>query len=193
MHTSTTVTVVHSELRYPQCKPDFCCKQRIAHAFLTPLMKNTVGAFDWFLFRVLDTGPRKFKPSTRTSGIGAFRECHGAMLPAGHAVVVDYRTHLHVIQSNAPKLIRLHPPLFILAKLLLLDIPRLLGRPTKVFLYYLLETAITVRPFSIKVCLNKCFLSENRKILLAAGASPPGPRFCTTLPNPWCATKQRYQ
>ena len=71
-------------------------------------MKNTVSAFDCFLFRVLHTGPRKFKP--RTSGIGAFRESHGAMPSAGPAVVVAYRTHLHVIQSNAPKLIKLHPP-----------------------------------------------------------------------------------
>ena len=29
----------------------------VAHAFLTPLMKNTVGAFDWVLFRVLQSGP----------------------------------------------------------------------------------------------------------------------------------------
>ena len=82
----------------------------VAHAFLAPLMKNTVGAFDWFLFRVLHTGLRKFKPSTRTTGIGAFRESHGAMPSAGPVVVVvEYRTHLHVIQSNAPKLIKLHP------------------------------------------------------------------------------------
>ena len=73
-------------------------------------MKNTVGAVDCFLFWVLHTGPRKFKPSIKTSRIGAFRESHGTMLPAGPDVVVDYRTHLHVIQSNAPKLIKLHPP-----------------------------------------------------------------------------------
>ena len=85
----------------------------VPHAFLTPLMKNTVSVFDWCLFRVLHTGPRKFKPSTRTSGVGAFRESYNAMPPAGPVVVVDYRTqltHLPVIQSNAPKLIKLHPP-----------------------------------------------------------------------------------
>ena len=80
----------------------------VAHAFLTPLMRNTVVAFNWFLFRVLHTEPRKFKP--RTSGIGAFRESHGAMPQAGPVVVVDYRTHLHLIQSNAPKLRKLDPP-----------------------------------------------------------------------------------
>ena len=62
----------------------------VAHAFLTPLMKNTGSAFDCFLFRALLTGPRKFKLKTRTSGIGAFRESDGAMLPAGPVVVVDY-------------------------------------------------------------------------------------------------------
>ena len=80
----------------------------VAHIFLTPLMKNTVGAFECFLFQVLHTGPRKFKPSTR--GISAFRESHGAMPRAAPVVVIDHRTHLHVIQSNAPKLIKLHPP-----------------------------------------------------------------------------------
>ena len=80
-------------------------------------MENTVGAFDGFLFRVLHTGPRKFKPSTWTSGIGAFKESHGAMPSASPVVVVDYRTHLHVIQlqSNAPKQLKLHP-LFIYFK-----------------------------------------------------------------------------
>ena len=32
------------------------------------------------------------------------------MPPAGPVAVVDYRIRLHVIQSNAPKLIKLHPP-----------------------------------------------------------------------------------
>ena len=82
----------------------------VAHAFLTPLMKNPVGAFVWFLFRFSHTGPRKFRLSTRTSRVGAFRDSHGVMPPAGPVVVVHYRTHLHVIQSNAPKLIMLHPP-----------------------------------------------------------------------------------
>ena len=130
----------------------------VAHVFLTLLMKNTVGAFDWFLFRVLHAGPRKFKPSTRTSGIGAFRESHGAMLPAGTAVVVDYRTHLLVIQSNAPKLIKLHPPFIYFSQASAFRRTRPLGRPTKIFLYCRLETALTantVRPFSIKVCLNE--------------------------------------
>ena len=81
----------------------------VANAFLTPLMKNTVGAFDWFFVRVLHYGRREFKPSTRTSDIGEFRESHGAMPPAGPVVVVGYRTHLHVIQSKAPKLIKLPP------------------------------------------------------------------------------------
>ena len=99
-------------------------------------MKNTVGAFDWFLFRVLHAGPRKFKPSTRTSGIGAFRESHGAMLPAGPAVVVDYRTHLLVIQSNAPKLIKLHPPFIYFSQASAFRRTRPLGRPTKIFLEY---------------------------------------------------------
>ena len=80
-----------------------------AHAFLTPLVKNTVSAFDCFFFRVLLTGPRKFKPSTRTSGIGAFRESHGAMPPAGPVVVVDY-LNTPTPHSNAPKLINLHSP-----------------------------------------------------------------------------------
>ena len=68
-------------------------------------MKNTVGAFDWLLFRVLLSAPRKFQPSTRASGIGAFKESdgamlsagpvrHGAMLSAGPVVVVDHRTRL---------------------------------------------------------------------------------------------------
>ena len=109
----------------------------VAHAFLTPLMKNTVVAFDWFLFRLLHNGPRNFKPSTRTSGIDAFRESHGAMPSAGPDVVVDYGTHLHVIQSNAPKLNKVASGCillsFFLAKLLLLDTSRLLGRPTKIF------------------------------------------------------------
>ena len=78
-------------------------------------MKNTVGAFDWILFRVLHSGPLEFKP--RTSAIGAFRDDHGAMPPAGPVVVVeDYRPHLHVIQSNAPKLIKLHPPFIYLSQ-----------------------------------------------------------------------------
>ena len=81
----------------------------VAHEFLTPLIKNAVGAFDWFLFWVLHTGPRKFKPSSRTSGVGAFRESHNAMPFHGSVVVVDYRTHLHVIQSNVPQLIKLQP------------------------------------------------------------------------------------
>ena len=131
-------------------------------------MKNTVVAFDWFLFRVLHTRPCKFKASTRTSGIGAIRESHDAMPPAGPVVVVDYRTDLLVIQSNAPKLIKLHILLsFILAKLLLLGIPRLLCRPTKIFLYCLLKTALTagtVRSFSKKVCFNECFLVKTIKI-----------------------------
>ena len=36
MHTSTAVTVVHSELGYPHCKPDLYYEQRssrIYHAF----------------------------------------------------------------------------------------------------------------------------------------------------------------
>ena len=97
-----------SALRYPHCKTDLYCEQSsssICHAF----GNKTVGAFDWFLFRVLHTGPRKFKSNTRTSGIDAFRESHGTIPRAGSVVVVDYRTHLHVIQSNAPKLINLHP------------------------------------------------------------------------------------
>ena len=119
MHTSTAVTVVRSELRYPRCKPHLYCEQR-SSCISYALMKNTVGAFDWFLFLVLHTGPRKFKP--RTNGIGFFRESHGAMPLAGPVVVVDYRTHLGlpVIQSNVPKLIKLHPSsiyLIILAKL----------------------------------------------------------------------------
>ena len=77
----------------------------LAHAFLKLLIKNTVGAYKCFLFRVLHNGPRKFKFSTTTSGLDAFRENHGAMPPADLVVVVDCRTHLHVIQSNAPKLI----------------------------------------------------------------------------------------
>ena len=77
-------------------------------------MKYRVVAFDWFLFRGLHTGPRKFKPSTR--GIGAIRESHGAIPPAGPVVVVDYRTYLHVIQSNEPKLIKLHPPFIYLSQ-----------------------------------------------------------------------------
>ena len=44
------------------------------------------------------------------TGIGAFRESHRSMSSAGPVVVVDYRTHLHVIQSNAPKVMKLHPP-----------------------------------------------------------------------------------
>ena len=80
----------------------------LAHAFLTPLIKNTVDAFDCFFFWVLYTGLRKYRP--RTSGVGAFRESHGVMPLAGPVVVVDYGTHLHVIQSNAPKLIKLQPP-----------------------------------------------------------------------------------
>ena len=63
MHTSTAVTVVRSKLKYPHCKPDLYYDVA-AQAFLTPLMKNAVGAFDWFLFRVLHPGPRKFKPCT---------------------------------------------------------------------------------------------------------------------------------
>ena len=87
----------------------------VAHAFLPPLMKNTVGAFNWFLFWVLHTGLLKFKP--RSSGTSTFRQNHGAMPPAaGPVVVVDYRTHLHVIQSNAPKLIRLHSPFIYLSQ-----------------------------------------------------------------------------
>ena len=79
------------------------------------------------------------------------------MSPAGPVVVLDYRTHLHVIRSNAPKLLNCILLLFILAKLLFLDIPRLLARPAKIFLCYLLETALTagtVCPFSIKSVLK---------------------------------------
>ena len=79
-------------------------------------MKNTIGVFDWFLLQVLYTGPRNFKPSTRTSGVGAFRESHGAMPQAGSVVVVDYEIHLLVIQSNEPKLIKLHPPFIYLSQ-----------------------------------------------------------------------------
>ena len=57
-------------------------------------------AFDWFLFRVLLTGPRKLMPGTRTSGIDAFRESHGAMSPAGPVVVVNYETHLPYTSFN---------------------------------------------------------------------------------------------
>ena len=53
MHTSTAVTVVRI-VNYGTLTAnhvDLYCEQRIAHAFLTPLMKNTaVGAFDWFYF-----------------------------------------------------------------------------------------------------------------------------------------------
>ena len=94
MHKSTAVVVVHSELRYPHYNQIFTVSN-VAHAFLKPLMKNTIGAFDWFLLQVLYTGPHNFKPSTRTSGVGAFRESHGAMPPAGSVVVVDYETHLY--------------------------------------------------------------------------------------------------
>ena len=82
---------------------------------------------------------------------------HGAMPSADPVVVVDYRAHLHDIQSNAPKLIKLHPLSYILAKLLLLGIPRLLPKLTRILLYYLLEndlTAGTVRPFSMKSVLK---------------------------------------
>ena len=115
MHKSTAVIVVHSELRYPHYNQIFTVSYG-AHAFLTPLMKNTIGAFDWFLLQVLYTGPRNFKPSTRTSGVGAFRESHGAMPQAGSVVVVDYEIHLLVIQSNEPKLINLHPPFIYLSQ-----------------------------------------------------------------------------
>ena len=42
MHTSTAVTVVHRKLRYPHCKPNLYLftVSNVAHAFLTPLMKN---------------------------------------------------------------------------------------------------------------------------------------------------------
>ena len=107
MRTSTAVIVVHSQLRYPHCKPDLYCMSDVAHAFYMPLIKNTVGAFDWFLIWVLHTGPRKFKPS----GIGAIRETgYHASCWIRRCCRLDYRTHLHVIQSNAPKLIKLHPP-----------------------------------------------------------------------------------
>ena len=46
MHTSVAVTVVHSELTYPHCKPDLYCEQRnsrISHAFYEKYR-------DWFLF-----------------------------------------------------------------------------------------------------------------------------------------------
>ena len=112
MHTSTAVTVVHGELKYLTANQIFTVSN-VAHAFLTPLMKNTVSTFDWFLFWFLHTGPHTFKPRTsRTNDIGAFRESQGAVPPAGP--VVDYRTHLHVIQSNPPKPIKLHPPFFFL-------------------------------------------------------------------------------
>ena len=115
MHKSTAVTVVHSELRYPHYNQIFTVSN-VAHAFLKPLIKNTIGAFDWFLLQVLYTEPRNFKPSTRTSGVGAFRESHGAMPQAGSVVVVDYETHLLIIQSNEPKLIKLHPPFIYLSQ-----------------------------------------------------------------------------
>ena len=101
-HTSIAVTVVHSELRYPHCKPNLYCEQRyscISHAF----DKKYRSAFDWFLFRVLYSEPRKFMP--RTSGIGAFRESRGAMPPAGPVVVVNYRTHLnHLLYMSSNQL-----------------------------------------------------------------------------------------
>ena len=37
------------------------------------------------------------------------------------------------------------------------------------------------------------FYVKTIKICWRLGATPPDPRFCATLPNPWCATKQRKQ
>ena len=151
------MTAVHSELRYRHCNQIFTVIN-VAHAFLTPLIKNTVGAIDWFLFWVLHTGPRKCKP--RTSGIGAFRESHGTMPSAGSVVVAHYRTHLHVIQSNAPKLLKLHPPFISFSQASAFrhnDTKAFRYRPTKIFLYCLLETSPTtgtIRPFSIKSLLK---------------------------------------
>ena len=115
----------------------------VAYAFLMPLIKNTVGALDRFLFRVLHTGPRKFKPTTRISGTHAFRESHGATPPTGPVVVADYRTHLHVIQSNAPKLIKLHPPFIYFSQASASRHTRGFCWPTKIVMYCLLETALT--------------------------------------------------
>ena len=82
------------------------------------------------------------------------------MSPAGPVVVVDHRTHLHVIQSNAPKLIKLHSPFIYLSQASTFrHIKAFIGRPTKIFLYCLLETPLTagtvpVRLFSIKSVLK---------------------------------------
>ena len=38
------------------------------------------------------------------------------MPSGGPVVVIDYRTHLHVIQLNAPKLINLQPPFIYLSQ-----------------------------------------------------------------------------
>ena len=66
------------------------------------------------------------------------------MPTAGPVDVVDYRTHLLVIQSNVPKrrkVIELHRPFLYFSQAFAFRhrLPRLLGRPTKIFLYCLLE------------------------------------------------------
>ena len=71
------------------------------------------------------------------------------MLSAGPVVVVDYRTHLHVIQSNAPKLIKLHPPFIYFSQAFGFRHTKAFNKPTRILLHYLLETdptAGTVRP-----------------------------------------------
>ena len=76
-------------------------------------MKNTAIGF-YFESCTLDHLSLRLGPAAYWSIQGEPRR-HA---PAGPVVNVDYRTHLHALQSNAPKLIKLLLS-FILAKLLL--------------------------------------------------------------------------
>ena len=94
--------------------------------------------------------------------------------------VVDYRTHLHVIQSNAPKLMQLYPAFIYFSQAYAFRHTKAFSWPIKIFLYCRLETALTagmVRPFSTKSVLKWVFLCENYKNLLAVGGSAPRPPF----------------
>ena len=97
-----------------------------------------------------------FKPSTKTIGVGVFRESHGAMPPAGPVVVVDYRTHLHANQSNAPKL-KLHPPFIHFSQASAFRHTKAFRKAYKnILVLYIRDctTVGTVRSFSIKSVLK---------------------------------------
>ena len=77
------------------------------------------------------------------------------MPSAGPVVVVVCRTHVHVIQSHAPKLIKLHHPFIYFNEASLRHTKAFRG-PTKIF-YCLLETALTAvygTSFSIRSVLK---------------------------------------